>query len=90
MAVDVTVKIGGEAGQGIQTVGQLLALSCRQAGLYVFGINDFESRIRGGHSFFQLRISDHQVRAPHHRVNMLIALTAARLACTVRSRGRTV
>ncbi len=33
MAVDVTVKIGGEAGQGIQTVGQLLALTCRQAGL---------------------------------------------------------
>ena len=83
MAVDVTVKIGGEAGQGIQTVGQLLALTCRQAGLYVFAINDFESRIRGGHSFFQLRISDKQVRAPHHQVNMLSVLTAGRLPCTV-------
>lgn len=74
MAVDITVKIGGEAGQGIQTVGQLLAISCQQAGLYVFAINDFESRIRGGHSFFQVRISDRQVRAPSHRVNMLICL----------------
>jgi len=74
MAVDITVKIGGEAGQGIQTVGQLLALACQKAGLYVFAINDFESRIRGGHSFFQVRISDHQVRAPSHRVNMLICL----------------
>ena len=74
MAVDVTVKIGGEAGQGIQTVGQLLALACQKAGLYVFAINDFESRIRGGHSFFQIRISDQQVRAPHHQVNMLICL----------------
>ncbi|MCX5897179.1 MAG: 2-oxoacid:acceptor oxidoreductase subunit alpha [Proteobacteria bacterium] len=80
MAVDVTVKIGGEAGQGIQTVGQLLALTCRQAGLYVFAINDFESRIRGGHSFFQLRISDQQVRAPHHQVNMLICLDRRTLA----------
>ncbi len=26
MEIDVTVKIGGEAGQGIQTVGQLLAM----------------------------------------------------------------
>ncbi|MCX8044582.1 MAG: 2-oxoacid:acceptor oxidoreductase subunit alpha [Desulfobacterota bacterium] len=74
MSIDITIKIGGEAGQGIQTVGQLLALTCREAGLYVFGINDFESRIRGGHSFFQLRISDQQVRAPHHVVNLLVAL----------------
>jgi len=37
-------------------------------------INDFESRIRGGHSFFQIRISDKQVRAPHNQVNMLICL----------------
>ena len=47
---------------------------CREAGLYVFGINDFESRIRGGHSFFQLRISDRQIRAPHHVVNLLLAM----------------
>ncbi|MCX5894317.1 MAG: 2-oxoacid:acceptor oxidoreductase subunit alpha [Proteobacteria bacterium] len=74
MAIDITVKIGGEAGQGIQTVGQLLALTCQKAGLYVFAINDFESRIRGGHSFFQIRISDRQVRAPHHQVHLLICL----------------
>ncbi len=72
--MDITITIGGEAGQGIQTVGQLLAAVCRDAGLYVFGINDFESRIRGGHSFYQLRISDHRIRAPHHLVHLLIAL----------------
>lgn len=74
MAIDVTIKIGGEAGQGIQTVGHLLALTCQQAGLYVMGINDFESRIRGGHNSFQIRISDKLVRAPHHRVNILVAM----------------
>jgi 2-oxoglutarate ferredoxin oxidoreductase subunit alpha len=61
-------------------VGQLLALTCQKAGLYIFAINDFESRIRGGHSFFQLRISDKQVRAPHHQVNMLICLDRRTLA----------
>ncbi len=74
MGIDITVKIGGEAGQGIQTVGQLLALTCQRSGLYVFAINDFESRIRGGHSFFQIRISDTQVRAPNQQVNLLICL----------------
>jgi 2-oxoglutarate ferredoxin oxidoreductase subunit alpha len=74
MSIDITVKIGGEAGQGIQTVGHLLALTCQKAGLYIMAINDFESRIRGGHSFFQIRISDRPVHAPHHRVHVLVAL----------------
>ena len=74
MSCDITIKIGGEAGQGIQTVGQLIAMVCCEGGLYVFGINDFESRIRGGHSFFQLRISDHQIRAPHHGIDLLVAM----------------
>ncbi|MBW1867579.1 MAG: 2-oxoacid:acceptor oxidoreductase family protein, partial [Deltaproteobacteria bacterium] len=74
MGMDITVKIGGEAGQGLQTVGNLLALVCREAGLYMMAINDFESRIRGGHSFFQIRISDQPVYAPHHKVHLLLAL----------------
>ena len=62
MGIDITIKIGGEAGQGIQTVGHLLALVCQEAGLYIMAINDFESRIRGGHSFFQIRILCRAVR----------------------------
>jgi len=74
MNIDITVKIGGEAGQGIQTVGHLLALVSREAGLYIMAINDFESRIRGGHSFFQIRICNKPVQAPHHKVHLLVAL----------------
>lgn len=74
MGLDVTVKIGGEAGQGIQTVGNLLAMACHKAGLYIMAINDFESRIRGGHNFFQIRISDRPVRGPNDRVNLLVGL----------------
>jgi 2-oxoglutarate/2-oxoacid ferredoxin oxidoreductase subunit alpha len=74
MSIDITVKIGGEAGQGIQTAGQLLMLVCQRAGLYAMGINDFESRIRGGHSFFQMRICNKPVYAPHHLVHLLVAM----------------
>jgi len=74
MGIDMTVKIGGEAGQGIQTVGDLLALACQKAGLFIMAINDFESRIRGGHSFFQIRISDRPVYTPNHKINLLVAL----------------
>ena len=74
MAIDVTVMIGGEAGQGIQTVGQLLAQVCKEAGLYLMAINDFESRIRGGHSFFQIRISDSPLSTPRKKVHLLVAM----------------
>jgi len=74
MSIDVTVTIGGEAGQGIQTVGDIIARVCHKAGLYLLAINDFESRIRGGHSFMQIRISDQPVLAPYHKIDLLIAL----------------
>ena len=37
-------------------------------------INDFESRIRGGHSFIQLRISDRPVHGPARKLHMMVAL----------------
>jgi 2-oxoglutarate ferredoxin oxidoreductase subunit alpha len=74
MAFDITIKIGGEAGQGIQTVGSILSWVCQRAGLKVMAINDFESRIRGGHSFIQIRISDQPFLAPHHEINILVAM----------------
>ncbi|MBF0233876.1 MAG: 2-oxoacid:acceptor oxidoreductase family protein [Desulfamplus sp.] len=72
--MDMTIKIGGSAGQGIQTIGNLFARACLDAGFYIMGINDFESRVRGGHSFFQMRVSDKPIQAPHHWVDLLIAL----------------
>ena len=72
--MDITVKIGGEAGQGIQTVGDLISQVCHSAGCYLLSVNDFESRIRGGHSFLQIRVSDAPITAPSHRVALLVAL----------------
>ncbi|MBF0572306.1 MAG: 2-oxoacid:acceptor oxidoreductase subunit alpha [Desulfamplus sp.] len=74
MRTNITVKIGGEAGQGIQTIGSLLAEVCHSAGLFTFSIDDFESRIRGGHSFNLLRISNEQLIAPGHIPDILVAI----------------
>jgi len=51
--MDYSVKIGGEAGQGIQTIGDTLARVFSRSGYYVFTHQDYESRIRGGHNFFR-------------------------------------
>lgn len=77
MKVDFNVKVGGEAGQGIQTIGLVLAKTFVRGGLHIFGIQYYLSRVRGGHNFFQVRISDRPIWAMTEKVNMLIALDEA-------------
>ncbi len=74
MAKDITILIAGAAGQGIQTIGALLARVCHNAGLFIFSTDDFESRIRGGHSFHQLRISTQALGAPSRHIDILVAI----------------
>ncbi len=80
MTTDLTLKIGGEAGQGIQTIGTLLAEVCHRAGLFTFSVDDFESRIRGGHNFNLLRVSDVPIAAPGNLIDILVAIDDKTLA----------
>ena len=71
--MDYTIKIGGEAGQGIQTIGDTLGLVFSRSGYHVFTHQDYESRVRGGHNFFQVRFADHPVMASRDSVDILVA-----------------
>lgn len=72
--MDYSLKIGGEAGQGIQTVGDTLARVFSRTGYHVFTHQDYESRIRGGHNFFQIRFSDKPLTASRDRIDIIVAL----------------
>lgn len=72
--MDYTIKIGGEAGQGIQTIGETLARVFCRAGHHVFSHQDYESRVRGGHNFYQIRLSDRPVSASREKIDILVAL----------------
>jgi 2-oxoglutarate/2-oxoacid ferredoxin oxidoreductase subunit alpha len=71
--LDYTIKIGGEAGQGVDTIGAILSKIFTRAGYYVFSHQDYESRIRGGHNFFQIRLSDRPLTASRDLVDILVA-----------------
>jgi 2-oxoglutarate ferredoxin oxidoreductase subunit alpha len=75
-----TIKIGGAAGQGIHTIGEALARIFAQEGHSVFSDQDYESRIRGGHNFFRIRISDRPIYAPTARTDILVALDRESIA----------
>lgn len=72
--MDYSIKIGGEAGQGIQTIGNTLARVFSRSGYHVFTHQDYESRVRGGHNFFQIRFSNNPVTASRNRIDILVAL----------------
>ena len=74
IAVDYTIKIGGEAGQGIQTIGETLGRVFVRTGYHVFSHQDYESRVRGGHNFYQIRFCDKPIAAPRETVDILVAL----------------
>ena len=74
MSVDLNIKVGGAAGQGIQTIGMILAKTFKTSGFYVFATQFYLSRVRGGHNTFQIRVSDTPVMAMTENVDILIAL----------------
>lgn len=72
--MDYSIKIGGEAGQGIQTIGDTLAKVFSRCGYYVFTHQDYMSRVRGGHNFYQVRVSDRPLAASRDTIDILVAL----------------
>jgi len=74
VATDFNIMAGGEAGQGVQSVGSILARTMTAGGLNVFADQDYESRVRGGHNFFRIRISDNEILSISEKLDILIAL----------------
>jgi 2-oxoglutarate/2-oxoacid ferredoxin oxidoreductase subunit alpha len=72
--MDYTILIGGEAGQGLQTIGAALAKVMSRQGYHVFTHQDYMSRIRGGHNYYQIRVAEKPLRASTDRIHILVAL----------------
>jgi 2-oxoglutarate ferredoxin oxidoreductase subunit alpha len=72
--LDYSIKIGGEAGQGIQTIGDTLSKVFSRCGYHVFTHQDYESRVRGGHNFYQIRLSDMPITASRTKIDIIVAL----------------
>jgi 2-oxoglutarate ferredoxin oxidoreductase subunit alpha len=71
----MTIRIGGAAGDGIESTGAGFCKALTRGGLYVFGLPDYYSRIRGGHNFYSVRISDRPLYTHEDPVHLLLALT---------------
>jgi 2-oxoglutarate ferredoxin oxidoreductase subunit alpha len=72
--MDLAIGIGGAAGQGIATPGDILARIFVRRGLHLNAYNAYQSIIRGGHIFLTLRVSEQPVLSMGDRLDLMIAL----------------
>ncbi len=71
--VDLSIAIGGAAGQGIATPGDILARIFVRRGLHLNAYNAYQSIVRGGHIFLTLRTSDEPVLSFGDKLDIMIA-----------------
>src|SRR5476649_1384154 len=55
MSQTFAIGIGGAAGQGVATPGDIFALIFSRRGLHLNAYNAYQSIIRGGHTFLTIR-----------------------------------
>jgi 2-oxoglutarate ferredoxin oxidoreductase subunit alpha len=73
--MDRTVlKIAGEAGMGLLSVGKVVAKILKGMGFYVHTDREFPSLIKGGHSNMQLDFGPRPIRSLSRHANLVIAL----------------
>jgi 2-oxoglutarate ferredoxin oxidoreductase subunit alpha len=70
----INVLIGGEAGQGLVTIGQILTKSLVRSGYSIVVTQDYQSRIRGGHNTYVICVGVEEVIASREAVDILVAL----------------
>lgn len=72
---DVSIVLCGAAGQGIQTVEQLLTHLFHHSGYNLFSMKEYMSRVRGGSNSSEFRVSSNKVRAYVDRIDILFPLS---------------
>lgn len=58
---DLIIRVGGEGGEGVISVGDFITQACARAGLDVYTFKTFPAEIKGGYAMYQLRASTEQV-----------------------------
>jgi 2-oxoglutarate ferredoxin oxidoreductase subunit alpha len=69
----LTWVIGGAQGSGVDSAANIFSRACFQAGFYIFGKREYYSNIKGEHSYFTVRLSEHPIRSHVDSINILVS-----------------
>ncbi|ETI68791.1 2-oxoacid:acceptor oxidoreductase subunit alpha [Neobacillus vireti] len=66
-------KVGGQQGEGIESTGEIFAIALNRMGYYLYGYRHFSSRIKGGHTNNKIRVSTTEIRSISDDLDILVA-----------------
>jgi 2-oxoglutarate/2-oxoacid ferredoxin oxidoreductase subunit alpha len=73
MIKQLSWKVGGQQGEGIESTGEIFSIALNRLGYYLYGYRHFSSRIKGGHTNNKIRVSTTQVRSVSDDLDILVA-----------------
>lgn len=71
------IKVAGESGQGINSVGIILSKALKAVGYKVFAYREYPSLIKGGVASFQVEFSDMPINSSSEKCDMLLCISRA-------------
>lgn len=72
---DISIVLCGEAGQGIETIEDILTKILKDSRYNIFAVKEYMSRVRGGSNSTEIRVSQKPIRAYVDRIDLLFALS---------------
>jgi 2-oxoglutarate/2-oxoacid ferredoxin oxidoreductase subunit alpha len=89
----LVIKISGESGQGINSVGEMMAKAIKESGFFTFGYREYPSLIKGGYASHQVEFSDTPLLAPSQQTDFLLCFSRVsfhKYLSSVRSGGQVI
>ncbi|MGV3042790.1 2-oxoacid:acceptor oxidoreductase subunit alpha [Staphylococcus rostri] len=80
MKSQISWKVGGQQGEGIESTGEIFATAMNRKGYYLYGYRHFSSRIKGGHTNNKIRVSTTPVHAISDDLDILVAFDQETIA----------
>ncbi|MBU0974133.1 2-oxoacid:acceptor oxidoreductase subunit alpha [Patescibacteria group bacterium] len=68
------VKVVGESGQGVNSIGEVLAKALKDNGLFIFGYREYPSLIKGGDASYQIDIANKEIKSSSAQCDVLMCL----------------
>src|SRR3954447_22123371 len=70
---DLVIRIAGEAGEGVLITGQMVTQATARAGYHVLTDSVPPAEIKGGYSFYQIRLGEQRLRSRGDSLDVLLA-----------------
>lgn len=71
---EIVFRVGGAAGDGVSSIAESFARICARHGLNVFTYSSYQSVIRGGHVWTQVRAAQENILSQGGNPNILVCL----------------